>query len=51
MDFCEGTTPKPKKAAGTLEQWFSAFPVLQPFTTVPHVVVTPSHKMIFLATL
>lgn len=25
----------------TLERWFSAFPMLQPFNTVPHIGVTP----------
>jgi hypothetical protein len=33
-----------------LEDWSSAFPTLQPFNTVPQVVVTPSHKIIFVAT-
>jgi hypothetical protein len=33
-----------------LELWFSAFPMLQPFNTVPHVGLTPSHKIIFVAT-
>ena len=28
----------------------STLPVLQLFNTVPHVVVTPSHKVIFIAT-
>lgn len=33
----------------TLERWFSAFPTLQPFNTVPHIGVTPSkHKIILL---
>ena len=32
----------------TLKQWFSAFPMLRPFNTVPHVVVTPNHKIIFI---
>jgi hypothetical protein len=30
-----------------LMQLFSAFLVLQPFNTVPHVVMTPNHKIIF----
>jgi hypothetical protein len=37
----------------TLKQWFSTSLVLQPFNTVPHVVVTtlpPNHKIIFVAT-
>jgi hypothetical protein len=29
-----------------LNQWFSAFLMLQPFNTVPHVVVTPNQKII-----
>ena len=31
-----------------LEQWFSTFLMLQPFNTVPHVVVTPNHTIILL---
>jgi hypothetical protein len=31
-------------------QWLPTFLVLQPFNMVPHVVVTPSHKVIFIAT-
>jgi hypothetical protein len=31
-----------------LEQWLSTFLMLRPFNTVPHVVVTPSHKTISL---
>lgn len=31
-----------------LKQWFSTFPVLWPFNTDSHVVVTPNHKMILL---
>ena len=34
----------------SLEQWFSTFLMLWPFNTVPHVVVTPNHKIIFVAT-
>lgn len=34
-----------------LEQWFSAFLILQPFSTVPHAVVTPmTNKIILFAT-
>lgn len=33
-----------------LEQWFSTFLVLQPLNTVPHVVVTHNHKIVFVAT-
>jgi hypothetical protein len=33
-----------------LDQWFSPFLMLQPFDTVPHVVATPNHKSIFVAT-
>jgi hypothetical protein len=33
-----------------LVQWFSTFLMLWPFNTVPHVVVTPNHKIIFIAT-
>lgn len=29
------------------EQWSSAFWILQPFNTVPYVVVTPNQKIIF----
>ena len=29
-------------------QWFSTFLILWPFNTVPHVVVTPNHKIILL---
>ena len=32
----------------TLEKCFSTFLMLQPFTTVPHVVVAYSHKIIFI---
>jgi hypothetical protein len=32
------------------EQQLSAFLTLQPLNTVPHVVVTPKHKIIFVAT-
>jgi hypothetical protein len=39
------------ETAHPLGQWFSAFPMLRPFNTVPHVVVTPNHKMIFTSTL
>ena len=31
-----------------LEQWFSAFPTLRPFNTVPNVVVTPSVELFLL---
>lgn len=30
--------------------WFSTFLMLSPLNTVPHVVATPSHKIIFIAT-
>jgi hypothetical protein len=33
-----------------LEQWFSTFLMLLPFNTVPHVVLIPNHKIIFIAT-
>ena len=33
------------------DQWFSTFLMLRPLNTVPHVVGTPSHKVIFVATL
>ena len=33
----------------TLVQWLSTFLRLQSFNTVPHVVVTPKHKIIFVA--
>lgn len=34
-----------------LEQWFSSFLMLQPFSAAPHdVVVTPNHKIILVAT-
>lgn len=33
----------------TLDQWVSAFLMLRPFNTAPHVVVTPKHKIIFVA--
>jgi hypothetical protein len=32
-----------------LEQQFSTFLMLQPFSTLPHVVVTPNHEIIFVA--
>jgi hypothetical protein len=32
------------------EQWFSAFLTLRPFKTVPRLVVTLNHKIIFVAT-
>ena len=31
-----------------LQQWLSTFPMLQPFNTVPCVVLTPNHKSIVL---
>jgi hypothetical protein len=31
------------------EQWFSTFLMLQPFNRIPHVVVTPNHKIVFAA--
>ena len=31
-------------------QWFLSFLVLQPFNIVSHVVVTPNHNIIFIAT-
>lgn len=33
---------------GPLQQWFSTFLTLGPFTTTPHAVVTPKHKIILL---
>jgi hypothetical protein len=33
-----------------LEQWLSTFLRLRPFDTIPHSVVTPDHKSIFIAT-
>jgi hypothetical protein len=33
-----------------LKQWFSTFPMLQLFNTIPHVMVTASHKIIFIVT-
>ena len=33
-----------------LQQWFSTFLMMRPFNTVPHVVATPNHQIIFLAT-
>ncbi len=33
-----------------VDQWFSTFLMPRPFNTVPHVVVTPNHKIIFVAT-
>ena len=35
----------------TLGQWFSTSPMLYHFNTVPHRVMTPSHKIISIATL
>lgn len=32
-----------------LEQWFPTFLMLRPCNTVPHVVATPNHKIIFIA--
>lgn len=34
----------------SLQQWFSPFLALQPFNSVSHAVLTPSHKSIFIAT-
>ena len=34
----------------TLELWFSTFLTLRPFNIAPHVVVTPNHKIIVIAT-
>lgn len=34
-----------------LQKCFSTFLILRPFNTVPHVVVTPTRKIIFVATL
>jgi hypothetical protein len=33
-----------------LKQCLSTFPMLQPFNTIPHAVVMPNHKIIFIAT-
>ena len=33
-----------------LEQQLPTFLMLQPFNTAPHVVVTPNHKITFVAT-
>ena len=33
-----------------LDQWFSTLLMLRHFSTVPHVVVTPNHEIIFIAT-
>jgi hypothetical protein len=33
-----------------LQQWLSAFLMLEPFNTVPHALVTPNHKIIFVTT-
>ena len=35
----------------TVAERFPTFLMLRPFNTVPHVVVTPSHKMAFIASL
>lgn len=32
-------------------QWFSTFLMPQPFNTGPHIMVTPNHEIIFMATL
>lgn len=32
------------------KQWFSTFPILGPFNTVPHIGETPNHKIIYIAT-
>lgn len=34
-----------------LTQWFSTFLMPLPLNTVPHIVVSPNHKLIFIATL
>ena len=32
----------------SLEQWFTTFLTLRPLNTVPHVVVAPNHKLVYL---
>ena len=34
----------------SVKQWFSTFLMLQPFNTVPRVVVTPNQNVVFIAT-
>lgn len=34
-----------------LSQWFSTFLTLRSFSAIPHIVVTPNNKIIFVATL
>ena len=41
-----GTTP----CLVLLQQWFSTFPMLRPFSSVPRVVMTPNHNIVFVAT-
>jgi hypothetical protein len=54
--FTESLFCRPVAFPKTTELWFSAFLMLRPFSTVPHVVVTPpapphrQHKNIFVAT-
>lgn len=38
-----------KNVNNGLDQWVSTFLMLTPFNTLPHVVVTPNHKIIFIA--
>ena len=38
----------PKDPQNLMEQRLSTFPMLQPFNTVPCVVLTPNHKSIVL---
>jgi hypothetical protein len=42
----------PRQRDGSLhtKQWFSNFLMVHLFKTVPHVVVTPNHNIIFIAT-
>lgn len=43
-----GTVLSPPEAYSKAE-WFSVFLMLSPFNIVPHIVVTPSHKITYVA--
>nr|KAF6314743.1 hypothetical protein mMyoMyo1_008546 [Myotis myotis] len=47
--LCSAGQPHAKDCV-VLAQWFSTFLMPRPFNAVPHVVVTPNHKIIFVAT-
>ncbi|EGV96707.1 hypothetical protein I79_017196 [Cricetulus griseus] len=45
---CDGTPRTMEKMKYNLNHWFSTLLMLQPFHTVPHVVMTPTMKLFLL---